>query len=129
MNAFETVAVLITHHGVQGDTWPLLELFKDKIEEPIQVIVDCLEPLVRRSMDHKAKRRQSIPQLILMREIKLTKSERQLLPQMDEIRAPQADHQAYREVLRNINSPFAIPWLGAHWNLPFPSVKPNIVRP
>jgi hypothetical protein len=57
---------------------------------------------------------QSIPQLILTREIKLTKSEKQLLPQMDEILAPQADHRAYREVLQNMDSPFAIPWLGAH---------------
>jgi hypothetical protein len=55
-NAFETVAVLITRRGVQGDTWPLLELFKDKTEEPIQVIMDWLEPLVRRAMDRKAKR-------------------------------------------------------------------------
>jgi RasGEF domain len=70
---------------------------------------------------------QSIPQLILTREMKLTKSERQLLPEMDKILDPQADHRAYREVLRNINSPFAIPWLGAHCNVPFPSVKPNIV--
>ena len=49
---------------------------------------------------------QSIPQLILTREMKLTKSERQLLPETDKIFDP---HQAYREVLRNINSPFAIP--------------------
>jgi hypothetical protein len=35
-NAFKTVAVLVTRRGVQGDTWPLLELFEDKIEEPIQ---------------------------------------------------------------------------------------------
>ena len=62
---------------------------------------------------------QSIPQLILTRENKLTKSERQLLPQMDEILAPQADHRAYRKVLRNINSLFAIPWLGAHCDPPF----------
>jgi hypothetical protein len=55
-NAFETVAVLITRRGVQGDTWPLLELFKDKTEEPIQVIMDWLEPLVRRALDRKAKR-------------------------------------------------------------------------
>ena len=66
----------------------------------------------------------SIPHLTLTCVIKLTKSERQLLPEMDKILDP---HQAYREVLRNINSPFAIPWLGAHCNLPFPSVKPNIV--
>jgi len=55
-NAFETLAVLITRRGVQGDTWPLLELFKDKTEEPIQVIMDWLEPLVRRALDRKAKR-------------------------------------------------------------------------
>jgi hypothetical protein len=55
-NAFETVAVLITRRGVQGDTWPLLELFKDKTEEPIQVIMDWLEPLVRRALDRKVKR-------------------------------------------------------------------------
>ena len=55
-NAFESVAVLITRRGVQGDTWPLLELFKDKTEEPIQAIMDWLEPLVRQAMDRKAKR-------------------------------------------------------------------------
>jgi hypothetical protein len=55
-NAFETLAVLITRRGVQGDTWPLLELFKDKTEEPIQVIMDWLEPLVRRALERKAKR-------------------------------------------------------------------------
>ena len=55
-NAFETLAVLITRRGVQGDTWPLLELFKDNTEEPIQVIMDWLEPLVRRALDRKTKR-------------------------------------------------------------------------
>ena len=55
-NAFETVAVLITRRSVQGDTWPLLELFKDKTEEPIQVIMDWLEPLVRRVLDRRANR-------------------------------------------------------------------------
>jgi len=58
-NAFESVAVLITRRGVQGDTWPLLELFKDNTEEPIQVIMDWLEPLVTRAMDRKAKRREA----------------------------------------------------------------------
>ncbi|KAH9979194.1 cytochrome P450 monooxygenase CYP63 [Russula compacta] len=57
-NAFETVAVLITRRGVQGDTWPLLELFKDKTEEPIQVIMDWLQPLVREALDRKAKRKE-----------------------------------------------------------------------
>jgi hypothetical protein len=54
-DAFETVAVLITRRGVQGDTWPLLELFKDKTEEPIQVIMDWLDPLVNQAMARKAK--------------------------------------------------------------------------
>jgi hypothetical protein len=58
-NAFESVAVLITRRGVQGDTWPLLELFKDKTEEPIQVIMDWLEPHVRRALDRKAKRKEA----------------------------------------------------------------------
>jgi hypothetical protein len=56
---------------------------------------------------------QSIPHLILTRETKLTRSEKQLLPQLDEILAPQGDHRAYREALTNIKSPFTIPWLGA----------------
>jgi cytochrome P450 len=55
-NAFETVAVLITRRGVQGDTWPLLELTKDKTEEPIQVIMDWLDGLVNQAMIRKAKR-------------------------------------------------------------------------
>ncbi|KAI0249414.1 cytochrome P450 monooxygenase CYP63 [Lactifluus subvellereus] len=55
-NAFETVAVLITRRGVQGDTWPLLELTKDKTEEPIQVITDWLDRLVNQAMTRKAKR-------------------------------------------------------------------------
>ncbi|KAI0271299.1 cytochrome P450 [Gloeopeniophorella convolvens] len=57
--AFETVAVLITRRGVQGDTWPLLELFKDKTEEPIQVIMDWLEPLVRTAIARKEKRKEA----------------------------------------------------------------------
>lgn len=63
---------------------------------------------------------QSIPHLVLTRETKLTRSEKQLLPQLDEILAPQGDHRAYREALQNIKSPSAIPWLGAQLALPFP---------
>jgi len=58
-NAFETLAVLITRRGVQGDTWPLLELFEDKTEAPIQVIMDWLEPLVKEAISRKAKRREA----------------------------------------------------------------------
>jgi len=54
------VAVLITCRGVQGNTWPLLEQFKDKTEEPIQVIqvrvIDWLEPLMGQAMERKVKR-------------------------------------------------------------------------
>jgi hypothetical protein len=53
-NAFKTVAVLITCHGVQGDIWLLLELFKET-EEPIQVIMDWLEPFMRQAVNRKAK--------------------------------------------------------------------------
>jgi hypothetical protein len=41
---FETLAVLITRSGVPGNMWPLLELFKDKTKEPIQVIMDWRTP-------------------------------------------------------------------------------------
>jgi hypothetical protein len=58
-NAFETLAVLITRRGVQGDTWPLLELFEDKTEGPIQVIMDWLEPLVKEAINRKVKRRET----------------------------------------------------------------------
>lgn len=61
---------------------------------------------------------QSIPQLILTRETKLTKSEKRLLSQLDEVLAPQGDHRAYREALQNGESPFVVPWLGAY--SPFP---------
>jgi len=38
---------------MQGDMWPLLELFKDKTEELVQVIMDWLEPLVWQALDRK----------------------------------------------------------------------------
>lgn len=62
---------------------------------------------------------QSVPQLILTRESKLTKSEKQLLRQLDGILSPQGDHRAYREALQSVDSQVAIPWLGAR--SPFPS--------
>ncbi|KAI9508854.1 ras guanine nucleotide exchange factor domain-containing protein [Russula earlei] len=57
---------------------------------------------------------QSVPQLILTRESKLAKGEKQFLGQMDEIVSPQGDHRAYREALRNLKTPNAIPWLAVH---------------
>jgi len=37
----------------------LLELFEDKAEEPIQVIMDWLEPHVRQALDRKTRRREA----------------------------------------------------------------------
>ena len=71
---------------------------------------------------------QSFPQLILTRENKLTKSERQLFHQLTGILSPEGDHRAYREALQSTKSPVAIPWLGAR-ALPSPhtkSPKPNL---
>lgn len=56
---------------------------------------------------------QSVSQLILTRESKLTKSEKQLLRQLEGILSPEGDHRAYREALQSTKSPIAIPWLGA----------------
>ena len=68
---------------------------------------------------------QSIPQLILTRETKLTKSEKRLLSQLDEVLAPQGDHRAYREALQNGESPFVVPWLGAYSPFPGSSLHRN----
>src|SRR6202453_3962807 len=52
-------------------------------------------------------------QLVLTRESGLSKSEKHILRQLEELLDPQGDHQAYREALKNINTPFFVPWLGA----------------
>ncbi|THH03746.1 hypothetical protein EW146_g10352, partial [Bondarzewia mesenterica] len=57
--AFERVAVLITRRGTQGDTWPLLELFEDKTEEPIETIMRWLDPLVKRAVKQKEEMQKS----------------------------------------------------------------------
>jgi len=57
---------------------------------------------------------QSVPQLMLTRESKLTKSEKQLLRQLEGILSPHGDHRAYREALQSNKSPVAIPWLAVH---------------
>jgi hypothetical protein len=57
----------------------------------------------------------SLSQLILTCDIELSKNEKQLLAQLDDILAPGSDHRAYRQALQNIESPIgAIPWLGVH---------------
>jgi hypothetical protein len=56
----------------------------------------------------------SLSQLILTCDIELTKNEKQLLAQLDDILAPGSDHLAYRQALQNIESLIAIPWLGMH---------------
>ena len=57
---------------------------------------------------------QSIPGMIMTREMKLVGNEKQVLLRLEQIIAKQGGHEAYREALQNIGSPFAIPWLGAH---------------
>jgi RasGEF domain len=52
-------------------------------------------------------------QLVLTRECKLSRSEKLLLRQLEEILNPIGDHRNYREALQDIEPPlFAIPWLG-----------------
>lgn len=51
--AFERVAVLVTRRGTQGTTWPLMELFEDKTEEPIRIIMDWLEPFVKQAVERR----------------------------------------------------------------------------
>ncbi|GJJ09202.1 hypothetical protein Clacol_003424 [Clathrus columnatus] len=51
--AFERVAVIVTRRGTQGTTWPLMELTKDLTEEPIQIIMDWLEPLVKVAVEKR----------------------------------------------------------------------------
>jgi hypothetical protein len=64
-------------------------------------------------------------QLILTRESELSKSEKQILHQLEELLHPQGDHQAYREALQKSNPPFAVPWLGTPYRS-FPSPYLNI---
>lgn len=51
--AFEETAVIITRRGTIGETWPLLELFKDKAEPHIKVIQQWLDPVVDRTLREK----------------------------------------------------------------------------
>ncbi|KIJ41473.1 hypothetical protein M422DRAFT_60420 [Sphaerobolus stellatus SS14] len=60
--AFGRVAVLMTQRGAQGPTWPLLELFKDLTEEPIQVIMNWLDPLVKVTLKKKMKSLGTVPE-------------------------------------------------------------------
>jgi len=53
-------------------------------------------------------------QLVLTRESELSKSEKQILHQLEELLYPQGDHRAYREALQKSKPPFAVPWLAVH---------------
>ncbi|KAF8266619.1 hypothetical protein EI94DRAFT_1786854 [Lactarius quietus] len=53
-------------------------------------------------------------QLVLTRENRLNKSEKHILRQLEVLLDPQGDHQAYREALKSIKSPFVVPWLAVH---------------
>lgn len=57
--AFERVAVVITRRGVQGATWPLLELFKDKSEDAIATIMSWMEPVVEQAMAKNDRRKEA----------------------------------------------------------------------
>ncbi|KAH9039389.1 ras guanine nucleotide exchange factor domain-containing protein [Lactarius hengduanensis] len=58
--------------------------------------------------------RASSTQLVLTRESSLSKSEKQILRQLEDLLDPRGDHRTYREALNNIKSPFVIPWLAVH---------------
>ncbi|KAJ7187837.1 cytochrome P450 monooxygenase CYP63 [Mycena filopes] len=57
IEAFEEIAVIITRRGVQGKTWPLLELFRDKTEDSLATIMNWMEPVVKRAVTEKEKRK------------------------------------------------------------------------
>jgi len=56
----------------------------------------------------------STSQLILTRDSRLSKSEKQILRQLEVLLDPQGDHRTYHEALKNIKPPFAVPWLAVH---------------
>ncbi|KAH9057104.1 ras guanine nucleotide exchange factor domain-containing protein [Lactarius deliciosus] len=58
--------------------------------------------------------RASSTQLILTRESSLSKSDKQILRQLEDLLDPRGDHRTYREALNNIKSPYVIPWLAVH---------------
>jgi hypothetical protein len=74
-------------------------------------------------------------QLVLTRESKLLRSEKQLLCKLEEILNPIGDHYNYHEALRNVGSPpLAIPWLGtctllSHLHPLAPYRSPIVVTP
>ncbi|OCH86634.1 cytochrome P450 monooxygenase CYP63 [Obba rivulosa] len=57
--AFETVAVRITRRGAQGPTWPLKELLSDATDDPIDQILEWIDPLVRRALERKEANRKA----------------------------------------------------------------------
>lgn len=56
----------------------------------------------------------STSRLVLTRESRISRSEKQILRQLEDLLDPQGDHRTYREALRDIKSPFVIPWLAVH---------------
>jgi hypothetical protein len=59
-------------------------------------------------------------QLVLTRDSRLSKNEKQILRQLEDLLDPQGDHRTYHEALKNIKPPFVVPWLGAPYSF-FPS--------
>ncbi|KAF7338062.1 Cytochrome P450 monooxygenase CYP63 [Mycena venus] len=57
IEALEHVAVVTTQRSTQGEIWPLLELFKDRVEDSIPIIMNFMEPIVKRTMAEKQRRK------------------------------------------------------------------------
>jgi hypothetical protein len=53
-------------------------------------------------------------QLVLTRDSRLSKNEKQILRQLEDLLDPQGDHRTYHEALKNIKPPFVVPWLAVH---------------
>lgn len=51
--AFDKCQEIATRRARLGKIWPAFELFKDQTDEPVKVIKDWLEPLVRDALDEK----------------------------------------------------------------------------
>ncbi|KAF9259726.1 cytochrome P450 monooxygenase CYP63 [Marasmius fiardii PR-910] len=56
-SAFEACQQVVTSRGRLGYFWPVLELFKDKNKENVDVVHGFLEPLVKEALDEKEKSR------------------------------------------------------------------------
>lgn len=54
--AFDDVQRLTAMRVRRGWIWPLTELFKDKVEEPLEVVRGFIEPIVAKALEKKRER-------------------------------------------------------------------------